>query len=98
MRQRRREDTAATRERITEIRRKMKAGETWQARVNRLLAVLYPVLLVAAVGLGLYCGYQYYHSLPEQEAGGGPRPGQDILQERGDVLGEEAVEEIIAEE
>jgi hypothetical protein len=98
VRQRRREDAAATRDRITEIRRRMKAGETWQARANRLLAVLYPLLLLAAVGLGVYCGYQYYHSRPGLETGEGPRPAQDILEERGDALGEEAVEEIIAEE
>ena len=96
VRHRRREEAAATKEKIQEIRRRMKAGETWQSRVNRLLAILYPLLFMLLLALGLYCGYMYWQARrllqevqgkeQEQEVGG-------ILQEQ-----EEEVEEILAEE
>ena len=94
VRQRRKEEAAATRERISEIRRRMRAGESWQSRVNSLLAVLYPVLLLLVLLLGLYCSYLYYSSAGLREDQGSPTTGvEDILEEQ-----EEAVEEILAEE
>ena len=97
VRHRRREEAAATKEKIQEIRRRMKAGETWQSRVNRLLALLYPLLFFLILALGLYCGYMYWQARRLQEAQG---KEQEQEQELGGILQEqeEEVEEILAEE
>ena len=93
VRHRRREEAAATKEKIQEIRRRMKAGETWQSRVNRLMALLYPLLFLLVLALGLYCGYMYWQAGRLQEAQGKDQEVGGILQEQ-----EEEVEEILAEE
>jgi len=89
VRQRRREEAAATRERVADIRRKMREGESWQTRVNSLLALLYPCLLLLLLGLAAYCCY-LYTTLPARV--------EEVEEVRGGILEEvEEVEDILAE-
>ena len=77
------------------------ASETWQSRVNRVLAILYPFLLLLALGLGAYCCYKYAtiymdswdHGTQERE-GDKTNLENDILEE----LDDGGVEDILAEE
>ena len=77
------------------------ASETWQSRVNRVLAILYPFLLLLALGLGAYCCYKYatiYMDSWDQkiQEGEGDKINveSDILEEVDDG----GIEEILAEE
>ena len=123
VRQRRREEAAATRERISEIKKKMQvwkivlllctahckkittshfqASETWQSRVNRVLAILYPLLLVLALSLGAYCVYQYTTiymnsrtGTQQEEVGVEGIEEDDILE----AMDDGSIEEILAED
>ena len=77
------------------------ASETWQSRVNRVLAILYPFLLLLALGLAAYCCYKYAtiymdswnHEVQERE-GDKINAENDILEEVDDG----GIEEILAEE
>ena len=89
VRQRRREEAAVTRERVENIRRRMREGETWQARVNSITSILYPCLLLLLLGLAAYCCYLYITF---------PARVEEVEEEvRGGILEEaEEVEDILA--
>ena len=76
------------------------ASETWQSRVNRVLAILYPLLLVLALSLGAYCVYQYTTIYMNSRAGTQEEVGvegiveDDILE----VMDDGSIEEILAED
>ena len=77
------------------------ASETWQSRVNRVLALLYPFLLLLALGLGAYCCYKYATIYMDSWEHGSRERGGDKINVESDLLEEvedSAIEDILAEE
>ena len=77
------------------------ASETWQSRVNRVLAILYPFLLLLALGLGAYCCYKYATIYMDSWEHGSRERGGDKINVESDLLEEvedSAIEDILAEE
>ena len=78
------------------------ASETWQSRVNRVLAILYPFLLLLALGLGAYCCYKYATIYMDSWEQGSQERGGDKIKVESDLLEEVdedgGIEDILAEE
>ena len=78
------------------------ASETWQSRVNRVLAILYPFLLLLALGLGAYCCYKYATIYMDSWEHGNQERGGDKIKVENDLLEEMnddgGIEDILAEE
>ena len=77
------------------------ASETWQSRVNRVLAIVYPFLLLLALGLGAYCCYKYTTIYMDSLDRDVQEREDDNINAESDILEEVddgGIEEILAEE